>query len=210
MLIKRIALLVMIFILSLPASALATEAGSGIIGGQVINGTEDSSSVANQEVTLKTCLNNNDVDSATTTTDAEGHFAFDGLPTDPDHTYQITLKLQETDYTSDRLSFDNGETTKFTEVIVYDATNNDEVIKVVMAHTIIYVEQGSLKVVEYSLFVNEADRTYVGSKEVAGGGAKETLAFPLPEKTTELQFATGLMECCIQGSELRGRHSWSN
>ena len=44
--IKRIALLVMIFMLSLSAPALAAEAGSGIIEGQVVNGTAGGGSVA--------------------------------------------------------------------------------------------------------------------------------------------------------------------
>jgi hypothetical protein len=56
-LIKRIALLIMITILSLSAPALAAEPGSGLIEGQVVNGTEGSgSSAADQDITLKTYL----------------------------------------------------------------------------------------------------------------------------------------------------------
>ena len=51
--IKRIALLVIIFVLSLSASALAAEPGSGAIEGSVVNRTEGGSSVADQDITLK-------------------------------------------------------------------------------------------------------------------------------------------------------------
>ena len=55
--IKRIALLLIIFVLSLSASALAAEPGSGVIEGSVVNRTEGGSSVADQDITLKVYLN---------------------------------------------------------------------------------------------------------------------------------------------------------
>ncbi len=104
-------------------------------------------------------------------------------------------------YNSDRVSFDAGETRKFTEVTVYNATISDEAIKVAMAYTAIYVEQGSLWLTEYFLFANEADRSYLGSKEVPTPGGRETLRFSLPKGATELQFEYGLMEDYIVSSE---------
>ncbi len=199
--IKRIALLIMITILSLSASALAAEPGSGMIEGQIVNGTEGGSSVADQEVTLKTYLNDTEVDATTTKTDAAGRFAFDGLSTEPGYNYDVTLTFQEAEYYSGWLSFDEEETTKSAEVTVYDSTTSGEAIKVAVAHTIIYVEADSLWVVEYFLFVNEADRTYIGSKEIAADGTRETVMFSLPEKATEVEYGVGLMECCVYGSE---------
>jgi len=200
-LIKRIALLVMIFILSLSASALAAEPGSGIIEGQVVNGTEGGRSVADQEVTLKTYLDNTEVDSTTAQTDAEGKFVFDGLSTESGYSYEVVITFQQAEYYSEWLSFYEGKTTKPVEVTVYDSTTSDEAIKVATAHTVIYVEQGSLWVEEYFLFVNEADRTYIGSKEITAEGTKETLRFSLPGEATEVQYGRELMECCIYGSE---------
>ena len=198
---KRVALLLIIFILSLSSSALAAEPGSGIIDGMVVNETASGSSVADQDVTLKTYLNDVEEDSTTTKTDVEGYFVFGGLSTEPGYSYEVTITFQQADYYSKRLSFDEGETNKFTEVIVYDSTTSDEAIKAAMAHTVIYVEQGSLRVVEYYFFVNEGDRTYIGSKEMDTEGTRETLRFSLPEEATELQPAQGLMECCIYDSE---------
>jgi hypothetical protein len=200
-LLKRIALLVIVLSLILSAPALAAEPGNGIIEGQVVNGTEGGSSVADQEITLKTYLNGTEMDSITTRTDAEGRFVFDGLLTEPDYSYQVTVTFQQADYAGDQLSFADGETSKFTEVTVYDATTSDEAIQVATAHTIIYVEPDSLLVMEYFLFVNEADRTYIGSREIGGDGTRETLRFLVPVEATELQPGLGLMECCIYGSE---------
>ena len=199
--IKRIFLLLIIFTLSLSTLALAAEPGSGIIEGQIVNGTEGGSSVGNLEITLKTYLDNTEVDSTTAQTDAAGKFVFDSLSTEAGYSYQLTLTYQQAEYSSDRLSFDNGETTKFTGVTVYDSTTSDEAIKVTTAHTVIHIEQDSLRVTEYFLFVNEADRTYIGSKESTIEGARETLRFSLPAEATEFQLGYGLMECCIAGSE---------
>ncbi len=198
--IKRIALLVIIFILSLSSSALAAEPGSGIIEGMVVNRTMGGSSVADQDITLKTYLNDTEVNSSTAKTDAEGRFVFDGLSTEPGYSYDVTITFQQAEYYSEWLSFDEGETTKSVEVTVYNSTTSDEAIKIEMAHTVIYVEQGSLWVEEFLLFVNESDQTYIGSKEVAEG-TRETLRFSLPSEATELQSGYGLMECCIYTSE---------
>ena len=202
MLIKRTALLMIIVILmSLSTAVLAAEPGGGIIEGQIVNGTEGDSSVTDQDLTLKTYLDNAEVNAATTKTDTEGRFAFSDLSTEPGYYYQIELTFQQAEYYSEWLSFEEGEISKFTEVIVYDSTTSDEAIKVATAHTIIHVEQGTLHIEEYFLFINETDRTYIGSKEVSTDGTKETLRFFLPEEATEMQPGYGLMDCCIYDSE---------
>lgn len=199
--IKRFALLIMIFILfSSPASVLAASPDGGVIEGLVVNGTEDGSSVADQEITLTISLNNAEVDKITTRTDAEGYFVFNSPSTEPGYSYQVTINFQQADYTSDWLSFADGESSKFAEVIVYDATTSNESIKVMLAHTVIYPELDSLYVEQYSLIVNESDRTYIGTREITEG-VRETLWFPLPDGATELQPGDGLMECCIYSSE---------
>ena len=201
MLIRHIVLLALMLLLSLSGSALAAEQGSGTIKGQVVNRTTSGSSVADQDITLRTYLNDAEVGVITTKTDAEGQFLFDGLSTESGYRYDVVLTFQEAEYYSEWLSFDEGETTKSAEVIVYDSTTSDEAIKVTIAHTFIYVEQGSLWVEEVFVFSNESDRAYIGSKEVTADGTKETLRFPLPKEATEFQITLGLMECCIIGSE---------
>jgi len=200
-LIKRIALLVVIFTLSLSASAAAAEPGGGIIEGQIINRTEGGSSVADQDITLKTYLDDTEMDAITTKTDNEGYFVFNGLPTESGYSYEVVLVFQLAEYYSEWLSFNEGKTTKSVEVTVYDSTTSDEAIKVEMAHTIIYVGLDSLKFMEYFLFVNETDRTYIGSGGAATVEGRETLRFSLPKEAIEPQITLGLMECCITGSE---------
>lgn len=193
-------LLLIMSVVALPGAAVAAENGDGAIEGKLINGTSGGGSVADQVVTLKTFLNDAELTSATANTDAEGNFAFGELPTDPDHSYQLIITYQQAEYDGDRIVFDAGETVKPVEIVVYDATTSSEALKVMMSHTVVYVEQGSLLVSEYLLLVNDSDHTYIGAREL-NPGVRETLTFTLPAKATGLQAKTGFMECCIYNSE---------
>ncbi|MDP3879947.1 MAG: carboxypeptidase-like regulatory domain-containing protein [Dehalococcoidales bacterium] len=196
--IKRIALLLTIFILGLSSPVLAAEPGDGIINGQMINGTEGAGIVAGQDVTLKINLNNAEADSITTQTDAEGRFTFDGLSTEPGYTYQINTKYQEAEYPGEWLNFDDGVLEKSVEFTVYESTTDDSVVKISMAHAIIYPEEGALRIMEYYYFTNDTDRTYIGTKELADNpGTWESLDFSLPGGAEDLYPEYGLMECCI-------------
>jgi len=188
-LIKHIALLVMIFTLSLSAPAMAAEPSGGIIKGQVVNGTDGGSSVADQDTTLKTYLNDAEMSAITTKTDNEGHFVFEGLSTESGYSYMVALVFQQVEYYSEWISLDEGETTKFVEVTVYDSTTSDEAIKVAMTHTILYVGQDSLKVMEYFLFVNESDRTYIGSEDTNSAEERETDTMPVLPGSKEVAYS---------------------
>ncbi|MEE8414006.1 MAG: carboxypeptidase-like regulatory domain-containing protein [Dehalococcoidales bacterium] len=199
--IKGIGLLAVIFALSLSATALAAENGAGTVEGQLVNGTANGSSVAAQDVTLKTYRNGNETSSAMAVTDADGRFSFDGLLTEPEYSYQVSLFYQEAQYFGDPGSFLNNENVRSTDITVYDSTNDDSAIVIATAHTIIYTAEDRISVTEYYMFVNDSDRTYIGSQEINDEGTKETLSFSLPAEYTDLQPTLGLMDCCIFDSE---------
>ncbi len=201
--IKRLALVLAALILSLGAPALAAAAADGVVDGRVRNGTEGSGQVADQEITLKTYRDDTEVASATTRTDAEGRFIFTALAPEADYSYNITLIFQEAGYDGERFGFSPGETTKTVQMTVYDATSSDEAIKVDISHTVIYIDSGRLLVKELYLFINDTDRTYIGSKRDAADEIRQTLRFSLPDGATGLQLepAGDLMECCIRDSD---------
>lgn len=199
--VKRVALLAVIFALSLSATALAAENGAGTVEGQLVNGTANGSSVAAQTVTLKTFQNGDEMSSATTVTGADGRFSFDGLLTEPEYSYQASLFYQEAEYFGEPVSFTENETARSTDITVYDSTDDDSAIVIATAHTIIYTAEDHISVTEYYLFVNDSDRTYIGSREINDEGTKETLSFSLPTGITGLQSMLGLMDCCIFSSE---------
>lgn len=196
--IKRLALLVIILLLTLPASVQAAEPGKGTIDGQLVNGTKDGSSVADQKITLKTYQKDNEIGSTTTQTDAQGRFILANLATDASYSYQVIPYYQGAEYSNtEQFTFAAGETTKSVKLTVYDATISATAIKIDTAHTIIYVGQGSLAIIELFSFSNESDRTYIGSGEITATGTRRTLKLPLPDMITKLQYGGKLMSCCV-------------
>ncbi|MBI4304000.1 MAG: hypothetical protein HY665_06670 [Chloroflexi bacterium] len=188
------ALLVLLFALPVPVMAAAAE--TGVIEGEVVNETNGGAGVPNQEFTLKTYINDSETSSKTVKTDARGQFVVEGLTTKSGYSYDVLVNYQGADYNSEKVSFGSSDTRKSVKVIVYDSTTEDKAIKVESAHTIIYAEQGNLLVKSYSLFGNDANLTYIGSKQLAPD-KKETLKFFLPAGATEMEYGLDLMECCI-------------
>lgn len=198
---KRFALLfiIIISIFSLPATVLAAEPGNGIIDGHLVNKTADAKgSLDAVEVTLTTELNGSQAGETKVKTDAKGYFVFDGLATVAGYSYTLAVTYQQADYTTSGVAFGPGVTKKTVDIIVYDATNTDESIRITTAHTIIFPTKGGIQVKEYSLFENSADKAYVGS---GINDDKRTLRLFVPEGATGLQYSLDLMECCVVNSE---------
>ena len=152
------------------ASAYAQESAKGTIKGQVVNGTEDGRSVAAVEVTLLTYVNDTISEMRTVIADGEGKFQFDGIARE--HTYLVSARHMEVDYYYP-VAFESGESTTYVEVGVCDVTDNDQTIRIGIAHTVINVEEDGLKITEAYWLVNDSDMTYVGTDG--------TLVFTMPE-----------------------------
>ncbi len=200
---KHIILIMAVLSLSfgITAPAMAAEDGNGVIEGQLINRTEDGSSVADQDVELKIYRNDSETDTSSTSTNGEGKFVFDGLSAEREYSYELTVTYQEADYKSDRLYFLGGETSLPVEIEVYDSTTSPDAIKIQQAHTIVYTDPETLWVEEFFFFINESDHTYIGTEGTIGPGVRQTLQFSLPENALEMQPAGELMQCCVYGTE---------
>ena len=181
--------------LALPVSVMAAETGAGRIEGLVFNSTQNSN-VADQEVTLTTYLNSNELESKTARTDAKGVFVFQGLSVKTGYNYDVKTNYQLADYTSDKVDFGDGSTTKAIQITVYDSTTSTESLTVDTAHTIISADKNGLLINSYEMVANAANLTYIGIKELAPD-KRETLKFVVPPGSKELQYGLTLMGCCV-------------
>lgn len=167
----------------LPATA---QTGDGVIQGRVVNATEGGGNVTQQEVLLSVFLEEQQVDDpAPAVTDDKGGFEFTGLDTGSSYVYQLTVEFQEAGYVFEPFSFEEGDTVRTANLVVFSSTSSDETIRVDEAHIIVTVKPGSLEVIEWYQFVNDGNTTYVGSRET-GQGFRETLKFSLPEDAVGL------------------------
>jgi len=172
---RLITILVTLIVAGLPLAAFAQEPAEGEITGQVINGTEGGGSVAGVEITLITYVDDMVSETNTTRTDEEGKFHFNSVVRE--HTYLVSAKYMGVDYYYP-VDFESGATTAYVEVGVCDVTNSDHAIRIGLAHTVITVEEESLKVTEVYWLVNDGDMTYVGTDGI--------LVFTLPEGAFEI------------------------
>jgi hypothetical protein len=177
-----IVILSILLIFGLPVEALAQEPADGVINGQVINGTEGGSSVAEVEVILITYVDDVVAGTRTAKTDEKGEFQFDNVVIE--YEYLISAKYMEVYYYYS-VAFEPGETTAYVEVGVCDATTSDESIRVGLAHIIVTVEEESIQLTEVFWLVNDEDRTYVGTDGV--------LVFTLPEGALSFEAPQELM-----------------
>ena len=174
---RFIAILAVLFVFGLPGPVLAQESTEGTISGKVINGTEGGGSVAGIEVTLLTYINDLIAETRTAKTDGEGNFQFDNVAVE--HQYLLSARYMEVDYYY-TLVFNPGETTAYAEVGVCETTTSDQAIRIGLAHTIMNIEEESIRFTEVLWLVNGGDRTYTGGDGV--------LVFALPEGATGFEF----------------------
>jgi len=167
--------------------------GSGVIEGQVFDGSGDGAPLEGLPVTLSAFAGPEAESSFETTTDEEGRFRFEGLETEG-YAYQFEVEYAGVQYGSEVMAFPEGENLISVPFTVFEATTSDENLSVQRAHVIFDFEPGTIRVQEVQIFFNAGNATYVGPM---GEEGEATVHFALPEGATAVQLVEGLMECCV-------------
>ncbi|MFO8102055.1 MAG: hypothetical protein R6U37_07820 [Dehalococcoidia bacterium] len=182
---KQIAALVLIVLFALiaPGTAAAQGASTGVISGEVVNGTEGSGVSAGQQVWMLIYEDDVLVETETAETDDEGRFEFPDVSTEPEYQYMFHINYGGVDYyAGEWISFADDSGSKSAVIHVCEPTASDETIKVSHAHTIISIDSDSLEVSESFLFSNYGDRTYVGQEKYATSEGAGVLIFNFPAR----------------------------
>lgn len=189
--------LLAILALFLPMTIGAWAQGSGVIEGQVSNGTTGEGPLEGVTVTLRIYRGEEEEGSLQVTTDEEGRFRFQDLDTEG-YVYQFEVEYQEVSYGSEVMAFPEGEDILSIPFTVFEPTTSDADLWIERAHLILDFEPGAILVQEVQIFLNGGNRTYVGP---TGEEEEATVHFPLPERATGLQSMEGLMSCCVVETE---------
>ncbi len=189
----RLATFIAILLLLLGVLTSAWAQGSGVIEGQVFDGSSDGAPLEGLPVTLWAFAGQEQESSFETTTDEEGRFRFQGLDTEG-HAYQFEVEYVGVQYGSEVVAFSEGENLISIPFTVYESTTSDEDLSVERAHLIFDFDPGTILVQEVQIFFNAGNKTYVGPTGEEGG---ETLQFLLPQGASAAQLMEGFMECCV-------------
>ncbi|MGB9301518.1 MAG: hypothetical protein WCD51_13130, partial [Anaerolineae bacterium] len=134
---RKLPLLLPAVLLWLVTTPAVLAQGEGIIEGQVANGTAGAppESVAGLEVTLYEVADGAAELMATTTSDGDGWFRFEGLATEPDRSYRFQLEYEGIVYGAVS-GFPADDTLLRVAATVYETTASDSNIAVDRHHVI--------------------------------------------------------------------------
>jgi hypothetical protein len=175
-----------------PASASAV--GPGVIEGRLVQGTEGGGAVGGISVALLTFRGEQEQERRSTTASGDGAFRFEGLETSAGYTYQVVAPFGNVEYGGTPIVFDNAETTRQTELRLYEATEADPGLSIEWAMVVIdQVERSAQTLNAYELLMisNPSDRTFLPST-TGPAGPMGLLRFSLPHGAGQLAPGPGL------------------
>lgn len=180
-----------------PLTALAFEPGPGVITGTLINATAGGGATSGLTVTLRVfdSATFDEVRTLETTTDSDGSFRFEGLPTAVDWAYLTAADYLGVPYAAGPATFPTDTITLTLPIEVYETTTEGSGIRIERAHWFIEFDAQALLVGELYIIGQAGDRVYTGDEE-AVPGRRVTLRFPLP---------TGYQELSVEGETLGQR-----
>ncbi|MBN1138673.1 MAG: hypothetical protein JXM73_18955 [Anaerolineae bacterium] len=172
-----------------PAHAQAQ--GSGVIEGQVVNGTAGGPEIgAGITVTLHLIQNDAIAGTLQTTTGPAGLFRFEGLDTDPGWSYWPEAVYLDVTYAfTGFVKLEEGQATQSVTLPVYETTDDDSQVTIDSGHIIVESFGTMLRISELYLFGNSGDRAYVGRPGPEGQAT--TVGIPLPPDAVGLAFGQG-------------------
>jgi hypothetical protein len=185
---RALVVIVLGLLVLLSLAARAEAQSTGILEGQVVNGTAGGPDAGGGLlVTLHVLQGDAEVDTLESTTDAGGRFRFEGLDTEAGLEYWPEVFYQDVGYSSaEPYQFDGGQTTLDASVAVYETTAEDSGIRLDSVHMIVESFGEVLRISEIHLLGNSGDRTYVGGK--VEEDERATVFIPLPEQAVGLAF----------------------
>ncbi|MCB0039565.1 MAG: c-type cytochrome, partial [Caldilinea sp.] len=168
------------------------EPGAGVIDGQIVQGTAGADPLAPQEVSLMAYMSFTPVATFTTTTSADGGFAFEELSTDPGIVYFLGTRYGGISYGTDLISLSEISPTLTLEIPVYETSSDDSGIRLTRVNWLVDHAPGQLRVRQIIGVANDLDTTVTGHL-VDGSDAPVTLALPVPANATDVEFQDGAL-----------------
>ncbi len=180
----------------LPAGSLAEKDDSaGVISGNLINRTTGEK-ISGVEVILQKYEGNQEQGKQKADSDPNGKYRFSDLNRRKGHSYMLQTVYKGVEYYSPIVLFDDQKKEISLDITVYDTTDSDEKISVIMHHVLTEQAEDTFSVRELMIVENTDNRVFVGAHEIAPD-KKETLRVSLPPRAQELQPLRGFMSCCI-------------
>jgi hypothetical protein len=189
---KRIMRLALLAIVLFVGLSPLVHAEGGVVQGQVINGTAGvEATLEGLPVRLYVYSGHTLKDTRRASTDAQGAFRFDGVPTGSAWAAVVSVEYAGVEYHGKVLDLSTG--TDFnSDITVYETTTDDAALAIERSHLIVEMGVGQLEVTELVILANTGDRTYLGGEEVVPN-RRATARLGLPTGATDVSFASAAL-----------------
>ena len=152
-----------------PAALSPFSGGSGVIAGQVSNGTPGGSIPDDLVVTLRAFdVDANFVDSITTTIRADGTFRFDGIDATRPAQYEPLTIYQNVPYfggLDSAIVLSEEQPEADVDIMIYETTQDSSGVRIERLHMVLDFDSGQMQVAELYILSNDGDRAFVGTVE---------------------------------------------
>lgn len=152
-----------------PAALSPFSGGSGVITGQVRNGTPGGSIPDDLMVTLRAFdVDANFVDSITTTIQADGTFRFDGIDAAMPAQYEPLSIYQNVPYfggLDSAIVLSEEQPEADVDIVIYETTQDSSDVRIERLHMVVDFDSGQMQVAELYILSNYGDRAFVGTME---------------------------------------------
>lgn len=162
-------------------------AADGVIDGVVVNATQGRPMSSGTDVALRARVDGEFVVVATTTTQPDGSFRFQGLPLDDQTLYLPGANLEDVHFPGPRIRLCTDRPHVTVTLDVFDSVSNSNPLVIENHEIVIHGEPGSLKVRETMRINNPSLQCYVGRPRHTGGGPV-TLQLGIPEDFERITF----------------------
>ena len=180
-------MLIRIILIGLLLRIGALAAADGVIDGVVVNATRGHEISAGTDVVLRARVDGKFVVVASTTTQPDGSFRFDGLPTDHGLLYLPGANLADVHFPGPRVGLNTRRPHASVTLNVFDAVSKTNPLVIERHEIVVQGEPGSLQVRETMLINNPSLRCYVGAPRHRGGGPV-TLELGIPADFERVTF----------------------
>jgi len=186
---KRLGFLVLAVAALLVGLTFTARADGVVVQGQVVNGTAGTApTLSGLQVRLYLFSGNTLKETRRATTNAQGAYRFDGVPTGSAWAGVVAVEYAGVEYEGSPVDLSGG-TDLASDITIYDTTTDDKALRIDRSHLIVEMGVGQLEVTELVVLNNTGDRTYIGSQEVVPN-RRATARVPLPPGASDVSFAS--------------------
>jgi hypothetical protein len=177
--------ILLLAIASTPVSS--SRVGDGVIDGIVVNATRDHMPMGGTEVALRIRVDGQFVGVARTTSQPDGRFRFENLPTGAADPYLPGANKDDVHFPGPRVWLTAEQPHAQVTLTVFDSVSDPNPLVIQRQEIVIHPEPGMLRVTESILIDNPSERCYVG-RPPHDGGAPVTLRLAIPADFDRVTF----------------------